>query len=320
MGCEPCNPRPKLAESKETGSQAQIQTPKNDEGRCSRGGPSLLHFVSSLRGADTNLTAARIGCQGDWFALRTGRCAGWFIAWRCNAMKDNQRHSLAQSRRDELVRQVRSRGKKTANIWYVFVPGSRTDAVLVGDPRFELFLATEGDPDVRDAEYNPNPQTVRLGDVDHNVQFDAFVRRLDGRVEYRDVHETSIIGSGPGADPVQLEIKKAAAGSMGAEYREFTFPELDALQQRTQNWARAIPALARCRNVQLAPIEHELALQLADGSKCSLRNLLQVLCQEPAPCIVAAVVSLLRKRAIRSDMDIRRWGLSTLVWMGARQS
>ncbi len=233
-------------------------------------------------------------------------------------MKDNQRHSLAQSRRDELVGEIRRRGKKTANIWYVFVPGSRTDAVLVGDPRFELYLATEGDPDVRDAEYNPNPQTVRFGNVDHNVQFDAVVRRLDGRAEYRNVHETSIIGSGPGTDSVQLEIKKAAAGSMGADYREFTFPDLDALRQRTRNWARAIPALARCRNVELAPIEHELVLRLADGNKCSLRNLLQVLGQEPAPCVVAAVVSLLRKRVIRSDMDIRRWGLSTLLWQEVR--
>lgn len=227
-------------------------------------------------------------------------------------------HSLAQSRRDELVREIRRRGKKASNIWYVFAAGSRTNVVLLGDLRFELYLATEGDPDVRDAEYNPPPIAVALGDTHYEVQFDVVVRRCGGQCECRDVHETSIFGEAVG-DCLDFSLKKAAAQEMGAVYREFTLADLDALQQRTRNWARAIAALARCRHVELASEEHAVALSLADGAMHSLGSLIQAFNCEPPALVVAAAVSLLRKRVIRSDLDTHRWGLRTQLWQEARQ-
>jgi len=226
--------------------------------------------------------------------------------------------SLAQSRRDDLVRKIRGRGKKASNIWYVFAAGSRSNVVLLGDLRFELFLATEGDPDVDDAEYNPKPITVALGDTRYEVGFDAIVRRCDGQRECRDVHETSIFGGETG-DSLEFSLKKVASQAIGAAYREFTLPDLDRLQQRTRNWARAIAALARCRHVELAPEEHAVALSLADGAMHSLGALIQAFDQMQPAHVIAAAVSLLRKRAIRSDLDTHRWGLRTQLWQEANQ-
>jgi hypothetical protein len=224
---------------------------------------------------------------------------------------------LAQTRRDALVSHIASRGKKTSNIWYVFSPGSRTDVVLLGDLRFELFLATEGDPDVATAIYEVEPVCLRIGQSDHSIQFDVLARHLDGGREYRDAREKPLGDTSTSGHEIPLSWKRAAAESAGASYTEFTISDLDALKQRTWNWARAIAALARCRNEDLGTLEIEVAARLADGRRQTIGDFLTGLMSEQPPLIVAAIVSLLRKRQLESDLDTNRWGKHSTVWAKA---
>lgn len=223
-------------------------------------------------------------------------------------------HTLAQSRRDALVAQIESRGKKTSNIWYVFSPGSRSDVILLGDLRFELFLVTEGDPDVLDANYEVEPVRLRIGEADHLVRFDVLTRHLDGQREYRDARETPLSDTPTSKHGVPLTWKRAAAESVGAVYTEFTIPALDVLKQRTWNWARAIAALARCRDADLGAVEIEVAARLGDGQHQAIGTLLTNLPSESPALVVAAIVSLLRKRQLESDLDTNRWGTHSMVW------
>ena len=218
-------------------------------------------------------------------------------------MSKRNGQSLAQSRRDALMETVGRRGRKTANIWLLKEPLTGKDVVVVGDLRMEHFFATEGDPEVANVVYDPQPVEV----ADQSVQFDAVVDFQDGHRECRNVRRTA-------AGDVSEETSSTtlAAQRLGARHVVVTTRELDAHRQRVQNWQRALAALNRCRHRPLELLEFEILTHMGPGGATTIGDLCQALVQDPA-LLVAATVRLVRKRALSSDMDHKPWSRSTRI-------
>lgn len=230
-------------------------------------------------------------------------------------MTNPRRPPLAQARRRHLVVHVKKRGQQNYNIWYAFCPGTHTDVVLLSDLRYELFLATEGDHEVLEANHEPPDVLVRIDGVSYDVSFDVVARFADGHQECRDVTSASSRPSEAHLSPsLRLVLKQKAAERMGAQYVQFTEEMLDVVHLRVRNWARAIAALGRCRDRNLELIESALVARLHDGQQTSIGLLLATFADESPALVVAAIVSLLRKRVLASDLDTQTWGTQTQVW------
>lgn len=223
------------------------------------------------------------------------------------------RATPARQRRDALVTAVKQRGRANANLWYVYDPGRRTSVVLVGDLAHELFLATEGDPAVVLASYEKVEAEYVADGVARTVTFDALVMLANGHRECRDAHETAL-GTDPRSEAL-LAHKRAGAAALGAAYVEWLPADLDRLRQRIRNWSRAIAALARCRGAALAYVEGLIRLHVAANERQTLGELVEALAAHASAAIViAATVSLLRQRAVGSDLDSHTWCLHTAIW------
>ena len=219
-------------------------------------------------------------------------------------------NSLAQSRRDALVAAVGKRGKKTANIWMLYDPITRDDIVIVSDPRMEHFYACQGDSDILASDFDPAPVQFVVAGETRIVRFDATVLFRDGHRECRHVRTSNK----DVADFEKRALATAAAESVGACYVIVTLEDLDAQQQRVQNWRRALSVLQRCRRRPLEVVELALCARLASDEKLSLGKILDQFTNSPAAIVLASAVSLLCKRALRSDLDTKPWSRHTLVW------
>jgi len=205
--------------------------------------------------------------------------------------------SLAQSHRDALMETVGQRGRKTANVWLLKEPLTGRDVVVVGDLQMEHFYALEGDPEVANAAYDPEP--VR------SVQFDAIVDFRDGKRECRHVRRAAMVEDVPGSNAL-------AAERLGGRHVVVTTRELDVHRQRVQNWQRALAALNRCRHRPLELVEFEVLTHVGPGRPVTIGDLCEALTQDPA-LVVAATVRLVRKRALSSDMDFKPLNRNTRV-------
>jgi hypothetical protein len=214
--------------------------------------------------------------------------------------------SLAQTQRDALVEAFERRGRKTANIWLLTSPSTGKDVVLVGDLRMEHFFAAEGDPAVERVEYEPAP--IAAGAA--TVTFDAVVDFLDGHRECRHVRRASLPEDAP-----EHATARVAAQRLGGRYVVVTTRDLDAQRQRIQNWQRALPALNRCAHRPIELVEFEVLARVPGGKPSTIGELCSALEQDPA-LLVAATVRLVRKRALKSDMDTKPWGRNTCLMRG----
>jgi len=219
-------------------------------------------------------------------------------------------NSLAQSRRDALVAAVEKRGKKTANIWMLYDPVKHDDVVIVSDPRMEHFYACQGDPDILSSDFEPESVQFVVAGETRNVRFDATVLFRDGHRECRHVRTSN----NDRADIEKRTLAAAAAESVGASYVIVTLEDLNSQQQRIANWTRALGVLHRCRRRPLEVLELALNACLASREKLSLGSILDQFANSPAAIVLAAVVSLLCKRALQSDLDTKPWSRHTLVW------
>lgn len=228
-------------------------------------------------------------------------------------MSQKKVKSLAQSRRRRLVGDKPLAGSKHSNIWTVRSFHSSEMIVLIGDLRIEHYYFCEGDPEVEDADYGPAPMKVTYDGASHEIRFDAVVTLRDGKKECRDVRpkkrSREIV-----SDLAALQLRLLAAASVTANYVEICPDVLDASRQRILNWSRAIAAFQRCRHRPLQLLEHIVIARLSDGEAACIGELILSM-QEPPALIVAAVVSLLRKRALVSDLDSRTWSKHSKVWL-----
>ncbi|HEV2682371.1 MAG TPA: hypothetical protein VGV14_17845 [Rhodanobacter sp.] len=179
-----------------------------------------------------------------------------------------KKHSLAQSRRSDLVNAICHRGKKLSNIWMVYSAIRDQEVVLVGDLRVEHFYACEGDPTIRTVEYRPEP--VLIGSPPQTVQFDAVVRFADGHSECHDVTYFPLSAKDDAVARMTLGQRVAAAATIAASYREITTDELDAYHMRIQNWGRALQFVAQCRRRPLEFIEFSVVARVRSHGEASL--------------------------------------------------
>ena len=228
-------------------------------------------------------------------------------------MEKKKVKSLAQSRRRRLVGDKPFATTKHSNIWVLRSFQSNKVIVLTGDLRIEHYYLCEGDPEVADVDFNPAPVHVAYDGVSQEVRFDTIVTFRDGKKECRDVRQTKrsqeIL-----SDLAASQLRLLAAASVAATYIEICQDVLDANRQRILNWGRAIPAFQRCRHRPLQLLEHIVIARLGDGKATSIGEFILAIQDSPA-LIVAAVVSLLRKRALVSDLDSRTWGKHSKVWL-----
>jgi hypothetical protein len=208
----------------------------------------------------------------------------------------------AQQARAKYVEAHGLRGNTNANIWFTKCPYTGEDLVFIGDARIEHFYACVGDPDVVRTFYRIDAQATRVNGNEFKIQFDARVEFSDGRIEYR------IVGAkAPRRDKKGQELEFQACGEaarrLGGCYRPVSLVDLDRLQQRVRNWRRAMRFVRACKDHPLGEAEAAVCAQLKQHKRMTIGQLLVALSDFEAPILVGAIVRLLHKRALTSDLD-----------------
>lgn len=212
--------------------------------------------------------------------------------------------SPAQSQRDSLTAEVQARGKKVANIWLLWSAKNDEDVVLVGDLKADHFFACEGDPRIAAVTYNPESIQVAVGEKIERLNFAARVTLQDNTTELH------IVSANRGTK----QLLERAAEISGATLVHVTPAYLDPMAIRIGNWRRALRFLSCCRNRSLANVENAVSHYLFKRSQASLGEVVaHVVRDGDDSLVVAAIVSLLSKRLIESDMDFHYLSLKTTL-------
>lgn len=218
--------------------------------------------------------------------------------------------SLVIKRRRNLAKSPEAKGDpRKQNLWAVRTfDGVRL--VLSGDLSLDHFFFTEGDPSVRSARYPTEDDSAPLGG--EAASFNAIVTHLDGRIEGRHVRANPLDPTVP-RDAERLQAYREAARCVGGSYVEITSRTLDQAQQRIHNWTRLLAAYRRCAQHPLEVLEQQLLERVTLDGECTVGATLARAVDQPKELIVAALIGLLRKRQIRSDLDDATWSLHTRI-------
>ena len=196
----------------------------------------------------------------------------------------------------------RQAGSGMANLWHTKCLYTGQDLVFNGDRRIEHFYACEGDPQTRRAWYGIEPVQVTLHGTAYEVRFDAKVELLDGTLEYRTVGAAAAV-SGKSEDVLRVEAFKLAAQRLGGVYRPITLADLDRVKQRVLNWRRGLRFVRASWPAQLNEAESIVRARIEQRRTWPLGELIMVLGNLPPPLVVAAVMRLMHKRVLSSDLD-----------------
>jgi len=214
--------------------------------------------------------------------------------------------SPAQAQRDSVTSAVRARGKKVSNIWLVWSAINKADYVIAGDLRADHFFCCEGDPRIIAVDHNPKPIPFGTGDVIEHLEFDALVTLCDNTREWRLIrpHRRN------------AEVLRYAAEKAGATLVDVSPSYMEPFSMRISNWRVALATLLRCRGRPIAHLEDAIAMFLTRQQKASIDEVLQHFSPggDP-PLLTAAIVSLLSRRKIKSDLDFRNFSLHTMLSM-----
>jgi hypothetical protein len=201
---------------------------------------------------------------------------------------------------------------RKANIWVVHTFDGRR-VVLLKDLNFDHFFFTEGDPNVRSADYDPPLCDVEVDGQLFQIKFDALVKFENGSIHSRHVRQISLKGARLEASRL-MSACQAAARSLGATYEEVTAADLDSAHQRIINWFRVLAAYSRCRHRSLAVLEHVIMARIDHAHEITIAQLLHWLPEEQPALVLGALASVLRKRVVCSDLDTETWGMHSRLW------
>lgn len=219
-----------------------------------------------------------------------------------------QQRALAQARRDELVSHYLGSVKTKKS--YLLYSGSvilGDELVIIGKPRADHFFAVEGDPEIYGVEYGPLNVDVRLDGIEQKVRFDSIVRYHDNRREFRSVKMR----------PSQsFELQARAAVELGGSFVIIDKAWLKAHGMRIHNWRRALTSHRICSRVNYSSTKGFIMQYVKAHQHATFGELLALYDKVHRPHVVAALVELVGKRALRSDLDVRPWSRHSTVWMG----
>lgn len=216
-----------------------------------------------------------------------------------------QAQSLAQARRDQLIGSYAAGSKSKKS--YLLCSGSvilGEEVAIPGMQRIHHFYACEGDPDIIDVKYGPLEVPVVLDTVEREVSFDAIVRFVDRRREFRSVRMN---------DRQSFELQKRAAAELGAAFRIIDKEWIAERGQRIANWRRALTAHRLCKRIPLVQYKGFTTQVVKAQGLCAFSDLLKLYSSEHRPQALAAIVELIGRRVLASDLDYRMWSLHTTV-------
>ena len=219
--------------------------------------------------------------------------------------------SPAQEARARYLQANGLKGSPNANIWFTKCPRTAKDIVLIGDSRIEHFYACEGDPAVQKVTYGIEEEAVVINGNTLPVRFDARVEYTDGRIELRTVGDKAPT-KGQG-DALKLQACITAAERLGGTYRSIPLRELDAQKQRIMNWRRALRFFRACKGHPLGEAEAAVAAHLHQYRRRTIGQLLEGLPSIEGPILIGALVSLLHKRVLASDLDDAIFSTHTII-------
>ena len=216
----------------------------------------------------------------------------------------------AQKARAELMAAHSLKAGAKANLWITKCLYTGQDIVLLGDDRYEHFYACEGDPHVARAWYERVGQANPSAGVTKSVAFDARVELVSGEIQFR------AIGSrAPTKDDGRYKEYVNAAAQMGGEYLPVTLRDLDALSQRVLNWRRALRFWRAGWSHQLSEIESIMLVRLHQRGSWTIGDFIHAYSAHEPSLVIAAIVRLIHKRVLSSDMDSELFCGRTKVWL-----
>ena len=128
-------------------------------------------------------------------------------------------HSRLGTRlRGKLADAYEVRGHQTSNLWYVYSPRTDRDWLLKDDLKWAHFLLAESDPHIKDINYSPPAEIVRIGDEGQTTEFDAVVTFKDGLTEWREVLGSDALAKHDIRARYQWEEQVEAALEKGIRY------------------------------------------------------------------------------------------------------
>jgi hypothetical protein len=227
------------------------------------------------------------------------------MASKITKAQKKKAQSLAQARRDQLIGNYVAKPKNKKS--YLLCSGSvisGEEVTILGMPRIDHFFACEGDPDIIDVKYGPLEVPVILDTIEREVSFDAVVRFGDYRREFRSIRMN---------DRQLFELQQCAATELGVAYRIIDKEWIAERGQRIANWKRALAAHRLCKRISLAQYKGFITQWVKTRGPCTFAGLLALYGREHRPQTLAAIVELIAKRILASDLDHRMWSLHTTV-------
>lgn len=213
--------------------------------------------------------------------------------------------ALAQVRRDQLLDEHTAAKLKKAYIGLVYSIIRKEELAIPKRACVEHFFACEGDSNILHVEYVPPSVTVRIGSTEHNVRYDAIVRFMDHRVEYRSAVNPS----------ENCTLREKAAEALCGTFLPITPQWLNEHGQRIANWKRALAAYRMCSRHSLNHYKSYLSAVVLQRGVCKFGELLELYGQENRPLALAAIVELIGSHTFASDLDSNVWGRFSTVWI-----
>jgi len=220
---------------------------------------------------------------------------------------------LGTKLRGKLAAAYSDRGLHLSNLWYVYSPKTDRDWVLRSDLEWGHFLLAESDPDIKDIDYNPSSELVRIGDDNHATTLDAIVRFGDGSIEWREIKRSDAIRNGDIRSLQQWEAQVEAASRAGVRYTRYTEREIYACPQRIANWIRVIAWLSAVRGRSIHSESIEIAASLHARGSMSIGEIQDLASGEEGPCFVAAAFKGIQDGIFTSDLNEKPLSRNSLI-------
>ncbi|NMF88110.1 hypothetical protein [Aromatoleum petrolei] len=190
-----------------------------------------------------------------------------------------------------------------SKLWYVFSPRSDRDWVLKGNLQWGHFLWVESDATVKTVEYGGVEHSVSVGEQMLLTRFDAVLTFKDGRIEYREILESTSLDGLSSASQLKWEEKVAAAVKVGVLYRRCTDRDIFACPQKIMNWQRVIAWLSALRGNTLVSENIAVSALIHANGGATLGDIRALGSAAEQPALVAAAFRGVLSGVFRADLE-----------------
>lgn len=220
---------------------------------------------------------------------------------------------LGSRLRGKLASAYSGRGTHQSKLWYVYSPKTGRDWVLRGNLEWGHFLLVEADLDIRDVDYSPASEIVRVGDDDHATTLDAVVTFRNGAIEWREIKWSDETKGCDTRTLHQWEAQVEAASRSGARYVRYSEKEIYACPQLIANWTRVVAWLAAVRGRSLYSESLEIVAMLDAHGIVSIGDIQLFGAAESGACRVAAALKGIQDGHFNADLRNAPLSINTLI-------